>query len=114
MFDSSWPLEDKLRRPDVTYIGVPLAEMCNATFKGVRERILMKNIAYAGVLAALLEIDTDIIRELLKEKFGKKQALMESNQKAVALGYDYAKANLTCPLPIHLQSSDLTKDAILI
>ncbi len=53
MFDSSWPLDEKLRRPDVTYLGVPLAELCNAAFKGVRERILMKNIAYAGALAAL-------------------------------------------------------------
>jgi hypothetical protein len=31
---------------------VPLAEMCNASFKGVRERILMKNIAYAGARCA--------------------------------------------------------------
>src|SRR6186997_2172270 len=81
MFDSSWPLDEKLKRPDVTYIGVPLAEMCNAAFKGVRERILMKNIAYVGALAALMRIDDGVIRELLKEKFGKKPALMDSNQK---------------------------------
>ena len=48
LYDSTWPLDDTLKRPDVTYLGVPLAEMCNAHFKGVRERILMKNIAYAG------------------------------------------------------------------
>jgi 2-oxoglutarate/2-oxoacid ferredoxin oxidoreductase subunit alpha len=114
LFDSTWPLDDKLQRPDVTYLGVPLAEMCNATFKGVRERILMKNIAYVGALAALLQIDTDVIRALLKEKFGKKPALMDSNQKAVDLGYDYATAHLSSPLPIHLQAMDKTKDAILI
>ena len=114
LFDSSWPLDERLKRADVTYLGVPLAEMCNASFKGVRERILMKNIAYAGALAALLEIDTDIVRGLLKEKFGKKQALMDSNQKAVDLGYDYAKANFDCPLPIHLQASGKRTDAILI
>ena len=77
LFDSSWPLDDRLKRPDVTYLGVPLAEMCNASFKGVRERILMKNIAYVGALAALMNIDEDVIRELLTEKFGKKQALMD-------------------------------------
>ena len=114
LHDSSWPLEEKLRRPDVTYLGVPLAEMCNAAFKGVRERILMKNIAYAGALAALLEMDAEIIRELLKEKFGRKPALMDSNQKALALGYDYTKANFPCPLPIRLERTDATKDCILI
>ena len=113
-YDSTWPLDGKLHRPDVTYLGVPLAEMCNAAFKGVRERILMKNIAYAGALAALLNIDTDIIRALLKEKFGKKPALMDSNQQAVDLGYDYARTHFDCPLPIHLQPMDKTKDAILI
>ena len=114
LYDSSWPLDDRLKRPDVTYLGVPLAEMCNASFKGVRERILMKNIAYVGALAALMKIDQDVIRALLKEKFGKKQALMDSNQKAVDLGYQYALKNLSCPLPIHLEPLDKTKDAILI
>src|SRR6188474_36867 len=42
LYDSSWPLDERLKRADVTYLGVPLAEMCNATFKGVRERILMR------------------------------------------------------------------------
>jgi 2-oxoglutarate ferredoxin oxidoreductase subunit alpha len=114
LYDSSWPLDDKLHRPDVTYLGVPLAALCNEAFQGVRERILMKNIAYAGALAALLEIDTGIIRALLKEKFGKKPALMDSNQKAVELGYDYAKKNFACPLPIRLTPLDATKDSILI
>ena len=114
LFDASWPLDDRLIRPDVTYLGVPLAEMCNAAFKGVRERILMKNIAYAGALAALLKFDTGILRELLKEKYSKKQALMDSNQKAIDVGYDYVTKHFQCPLPIHLEPMDKTKDAILI
>ncbi len=114
LYDSSWPLDDRLKRPDVTYLGIPLAEMCNASFKGVRERILMKNIAYAGALAAFLGMDTDIIRALLNEKYGAKKAMMDSNRHAVALGFDYAKANFDCPLPIHLSPMDGTKDSILI
>ncbi len=114
LYDSTWPFDSRLHRPDVTYLGIPLAQMCNDAFKGVRERILMKNIAYAGALAALLGIDTDVIRVLLKEKYSKKQALMESNQKAVDLGYDYVKANFEYPLPIRLAPMDKTKDAILI
>jgi 2-oxoglutarate ferredoxin oxidoreductase subunit alpha len=55
-----------------------------------------------------------VIRALLKEKFGKKQALMDSNQKAVDLGYQYAAKTFSCPLPIHLEPLDRTKDAILI
>jgi 2-oxoglutarate ferredoxin oxidoreductase subunit alpha len=114
LFDSSWPLDEKLKRPDVTYLGVPLAELCNGAFKGVRERILMKNIAYAGALAALLGIDTEVIRQLTQEKFAKKPALLASNDTAIALGYNYAKDHFQCPLPIRLERMDETKDKILI
>ena len=114
LYDSSWPLDEKLKRPDVTFIGVPLAEMCNAQFKGVRERILMKNIAYAGALAGLIGMDTDIIAALTKEKYAAKQSLLDSNVKAIALGYDYVRNHFDCPLPIHLEKMDATKDSILI
>jgi len=114
LYDSTWPLDDTLHRPDVAYLGIPLAEMCNAAFKGVRERILMKNIAYAGALAALLRIDTDVLRGMLKEKFGRKPALMDSNQKAVDLGYEFATKTFDCPLPVHLQAMNETRDSILI
>ncbi len=114
LYDSTWPLDARLSRPDVTYLGIPLAEMCNAAFAGVRERILMKNIAYAGALSALLQIDTSLIRTLLTEKFSRKPALMESNQQAIELGYEYARAHFSCPLPIRLEPLDKTKDAILI
>jgi 2-oxoglutarate/2-oxoacid ferredoxin oxidoreductase subunit alpha len=114
LYDSTWPLDPRLSRPDVTYLGIPLAEMCNTQFAAVRERILMKNIAYAGALCALLGMDTAIIRALLTEKFSRKPALMDSNQKAIDIGYDHAKAHFACPLPVRLEPMDKTKDSILI
>ncbi len=58
--------------------------MCNENFNGVRTRILMKNICYAGVLAALLDLDLERIRELLAETYAKKPQLVDSNMKAIA------------------------------
>ena len=114
MHDSTWPLDERLRRSDIGYLGVPLAEMCNEHFTGVRERILLKNIAYTGSLAALIGLDTDVLLALLKEKYSRKAALMDANQKALNLGYEFATANFPCPLPIRLESMDATKDSILI
>jgi 2-oxoglutarate ferredoxin oxidoreductase subunit alpha len=102
LYDDSWPLQKALIRPDVTYLGVPLARMCVEMFAGSRERILMKNIAYAGALAALIGMDMETIKELLVETFSKKKALLESNYTALALGYDYAKEHFG-PLPIRLE-----------
>jgi len=39
---------------------------------------------------------------------------MDSNQKAIDLGYKYAQSHFTCPLPIRVEPMDLTKDSILI
>src|SRR5262249_43020892 len=103
LYDSSWPLDRALWRDDVTFLGVPLAEMCNQAFGEPRERILMKNIAYAGAMCAALDMDMGIIDALLEEKYGRKKALLDSNHKALRLGYDYAKKNFECPLPFRLE-----------
>jgi 2-oxoglutarate ferredoxin oxidoreductase subunit alpha len=114
LYDSTWPLATSLHREDVTFLGVPLAELCIDNFKEARERTLMKNIVYAGTLAALLDIDMAIIEQMLGEKFGKKPALMASNKKAVELGHSYAQRHFDCPLPFRLEKMDKTKDSILI
>ncbi|MBS0581279.1 MAG: 2-oxoacid:acceptor oxidoreductase subunit alpha [Proteobacteria bacterium] len=114
VYDSTWPRPALLKREDVTVLGVPLAKMCNENFNGVRTRILMKNICYAGVLAALLDLDLARIRELLAETYAKKPQLVESNMKAIQLGYDYARANFSCPLALHVAPMDKTSGHILI
>jgi 2-oxoglutarate ferredoxin oxidoreductase subunit alpha len=114
IYDSTWPRPALLKREDVTVLGVPLAQMCNENFKGVRTRILMKNICYAGVLAALLDLDLARIRELLAETYAKKPALVESNMQAIQLGYDYARAHFVCPLPLRVSPMNKTAGHIMI
>jgi 2-oxoglutarate ferredoxin oxidoreductase subunit alpha len=114
LYDSTWPRSALLSREDITVLGVPLARLCNESFDGVRNRILMKNICYAGVLAAVLDIDLDVIRQLLGEQYAKKPKLADANMKAVQLGYDYARAHLPCPLPIRVERMDRTAGHVLI
>jgi 2-oxoglutarate/2-oxoacid ferredoxin oxidoreductase subunit alpha len=114
LYDSSFPLDRALLRPDVTFLGVPYAQLCNDAFPEVRQRTLMKNICYVGTLAALLGIDMEIISGMLEEKFSRKPALRDSNRKAIELGRRYALDHLTCPLPIRLERMEATKDSILI
>src|SRR3954463_2147182 len=99
VYDSTWPRPALLKREDITVVGVPLARLCNENFDGVRTRILMKNICYAGVLAALLDLDVERIRELLAQTYAKKPQLVDSKKKAIQIGYEYAKHNTTSPCP---------------
>jgi 2-oxoglutarate ferredoxin oxidoreductase subunit alpha len=114
IYDSTWPRPALMKRDDITVIGVPLAQLCNESFQGVRTRILMKNICYAGVLAALCNIDLDIIRQLLAETYAKKTQLVDANMKAIQLGYDYTHAHMTCPLPLVVEKMDATTGHIII
>src|SRR4051794_36308106 len=93
LYDASWPLDAALVREGITILGIPFGKMCVEAFEGDRQRTLLRNIVYAGALAALLEIDMDVVSEMLREKFSKKRNLLDSNFKAIRLGYDFARAN---------------------
>jgi len=54
LHDSTWPLSDAVQRHDIHLLGIPLAKMCRENFEKPREQVLMKNIMYAGALAAEL------------------------------------------------------------
>jgi 2-oxoglutarate/2-oxoacid ferredoxin oxidoreductase subunit alpha len=114
IYDSTWPRSALLQRGDITVIPVPLAKLVNENFDGVRNRILLKNIAYAGVLAALIDVDLEVISGLLSESYGKKPKLLDSNTKALRLGYNYVKENLTSPLPLRVEHLDKTRGHIMI
>jgi 2-oxoglutarate ferredoxin oxidoreductase subunit alpha len=114
IYDSTWPRSRLLDREDINIIGIPLSRMCNERFDGVRARILMKNIAYVGALAALLDIDLDVITELLEQTFAAKKHLVKSNLEAIRLGYDYTTEHFKCPLPAKVEKMDKTKDHIMI
>lgn len=114
IYDSTWPRSKLLDREDITVLGIPLSRMCNETFDGARARILMKNIAYVGVIAALIDIDLDIVTQLIEETFADKSHLIDSNMQAIRLGYDYAMENFVCPLPKKVEALDKTKGHIVI
>jgi len=114
LYDSTWPRSKLLDRDDITVIGIPFSRLCNENFDGARARILMKNIAYVGAVAALLDIDLEVITKLLEETFASKAHLIESNMKAIRLGYDYVSENVACPLPMRVEAMDETSNSIII
>jgi 2-oxoglutarate ferredoxin oxidoreductase subunit alpha len=114
LYDSSWPLEESMLRGDITVLGIPFGRMCVEAFVKDRDRTLLRNIAYAGALAALLEIEMDVIHEALNEKFSRKKSLLDANFTAIRLGYDYVKANFRSPLPFHLERMNETADYVLM
>lgn len=114
LYDNTRELDDEMRRDDVVFLGIPFARMCVESFEGSRTRILMKNITYVGALVALLDIDMDVVKEMLQEKFAAKPHLIDANMKAIELGHDYAREHFDCPLPIRLEAMDETKECVMV
>jgi len=113
-FDNSKPLPKSKFRDDVNAIGMPLTEICNATYSDPRQRQLFKNIIYVGALSALLEIEPAEIEKLFSEQYKGKEALLQSNVKALRLGRDYATQNLPCPLGIRVRRAQNVGSKIFI
>ena len=69
MHDSSKPLPHSAvpLRTDIQLLGVPLTDLCATRYTDPRERQLLKNIVYVGVLAALLGIEPEVILGVVSE-----------------------------------------------
>ncbi len=113
-YDSTKPLPAAKFRTDVNAVGVPLTAICNEAYTDVRQRQLFKNIIYLGALSALLDIDPTEIERLFAEQYKGKEALLDSNRKALAMGRDYALANFACPLTLRVERRDKVGNRIFI
>jgi 2-oxoglutarate ferredoxin oxidoreductase subunit alpha len=113
-YDSSKPLPKSKFRDDIHVIGMPLTAICNTTYSDPRQRQLFKNIIYVGALSALLDMDAAEIEKLFSEQYKGKEALLQSNVKALRLGRDYALQNLSCPIGLRVRRSNNVGNKIFV
>jgi 2-oxoglutarate ferredoxin oxidoreductase subunit alpha len=93
-YDNSKPMPASKFRTDITVIGMPLTEICNATYSDARQRQLFKNIVYVGALSVMLDIEPGVIEQLFTEQYRGKETLLDSNMKALHLGRDHASRHI--------------------
>ena len=113
-YDNSKPLPASKFRTDINVIGMPLTELCNATYSDPRQRQLFKNIIYVGALSALLEIDPDAIATLIGEQYKGKEKLLAPNLNALKMGRDWVIENLPHPIGLRVQQADNVGDQIFV
>ncbi|MBI4082097.1 MAG: 2-oxoacid:acceptor oxidoreductase subunit alpha [Candidatus Lambdaproteobacteria bacterium] len=90
--DDSKPLRAELRRAGVQYIGVPAGNLVREHIKQPQLREKQRNMVYVGALARLFGIPRGTIEAVLKDTFGNKPAVIESNLLAIDLGYKHIEA----------------------
>lgn len=114
VYDSTKTLHAEFIRPDIHYIGIPMMQLCMDNYDVPRQQQLFKNIVYIGALATLLDVEMEVIRDIIRQMFAKKEKLIPANFKALDLGADYVKENFTYPLDIRLERRDSLGDQIFM
>lgn len=113
-YDSSRLLPSKLKRNDITEIGIPLTNICNENYSDPRLRQIFKNIIYVGALAYLFDMEFSVFEESIKSTFAKKAKLIEPNINALKLGYNYAQEHFEESCELKIERRDLVSDKIMI
>ena len=114
IYDNSKPLARALRRDDVTEIGIPLTTLLMPEFDDIKQRGLFKNITYLGALAALLDIEFDVITGMVSTQYKGKTALIAPNIRALELGRDYALQYLEAPLKFQVRRTNQIGNRIMV
>ena len=114
IYDSTKPLDLRMMRDDVSFVGLPLTQICLDEYTDARQRQLFKNVIYVGALAALIDIEFAVLTDLVGEQFKGKEKLIAHNIHALELGYQYAKNNYQCPLGVRVERRDNRGDKILV
>jgi 2-oxoglutarate ferredoxin oxidoreductase subunit alpha len=114
IYDNTKPLDLRLIRNDINYIGIPLTQMTNTEYAEPRLRQLFKNVIYVGALAALIDMDFEVLTKLVSDQFKSKEKLIQPNIHALEMGYRYARKNVECPLGLRLEKRDLVGDKIFV
>ncbi len=114
LFDSTKKLPKDFNRDDITVIGIPLTEICNAEIEKPRLRKLLKNIVYVGALAFLFDIEFTVLTDAIKKQFSKKPQLAVPNIRALELGHAYAKEHYNDACKLSISRSNRLQDHIIM
>ncbi len=100
-------------REDCTVIGVPMTKIA----RGLNPKLgrMISNMVYVGLLAEILELDSDKLNDALAHQFKGKARAIELNLEAVNLGRDFIKENVdTNEIPFRIEARDIDDDMFLV
>jgi 2-oxoglutarate ferredoxin oxidoreductase subunit alpha len=114
LYDSTKPIPAARLRADINLVGVPLTEIASSKFADPKERQLLKNIMYVGVLTALLGVEPEVIAQLLGEQYKGKDKLVKPNLDAFMTGLHYAREWLEGAIALKVERRGNVGDRIFI
>ncbi|WP_242335002.1 MULTISPECIES: 2-oxoacid:acceptor oxidoreductase subunit alpha [Anaeromyxobacter] len=100
-------------RPDLVYYPVAFDALVEPLTKEPKLRRLLRNMAYVGVLARLLDLDLGEVEHAIEKQFPGKPRARDLNVAAARAGFDHA-ATLEKRDPLVVRRMDRTAGKILV
>jgi 2-oxoglutarate ferredoxin oxidoreductase subunit alpha len=109
------PLKLNELRSDVHFFPVPFDKLVAPVCPDAKLRKLVRNMIYDGVVAQLLSIEMDEVRQALVKQFGKRKAkAVELNWGAAQAGHEFALKTFTRGVPYRVERMNATAGKIVI
>ncbi len=106
---------EQVGRSDITVYAVPMGSIAKPFGPDPRLRKLLANMVYVGVVAELLGLDLEVLRQAVHDQFAGKEKVVKLNLDVVMAGIEHARAHLDASrCPFRVQRRNLTGGQILI
>ena len=90
-YNSEFRLDPRTLRQDIQFLPIPFRSLSEKLSDSVRLRKMLQNVIYVGVLSEILEIDQDTLEGVVRDQFGDKTAVIDSNLRAVEAGRQFVR-----------------------
>ncbi|GEJ55304.1 2-oxoacid:acceptor oxidoreductase subunit alpha [Anaeromyxobacter diazotrophicus] len=107
------PLGLSSLRTDLAFYPVPFDRLAGQVSSDARVKKLLRNMAYVGVLARLLEIELPEVERAIARQFAKKAKAAELNVAAARAGFEHA-GQLRKQDPFTIRRLDLTRGKLIV
>lgn len=108
------PLQLRNLRSDLHFYPVPFDALVAPVCPAPKLRKLVRNILYDGVLAWLLDIEMEEIRNAIDKQFAAKPKAAALNWNAAVAGYDWARENLRKTDPYRVERMEGNQGKIIV
>ncbi|HET9594609.1 MAG TPA: 2-oxoacid:acceptor oxidoreductase subunit alpha [Anaeromyxobacteraceae bacterium] len=100
-------------RTDLVFYPVPFDKLAAGVTSEPKLKKLLRNMAYVGVLARLLDLELPEVERAIGKQFGKKAKAVAANIAAARAGWEHAEG-IEKRDPYRIQRMDATRGKILI
>jgi 2-oxoglutarate ferredoxin oxidoreductase subunit alpha len=107
------PLGLSQLRTDLAFYPVPFDKLAGAVSSEAKLKKLLRNMAYVGVLARLLDIEMQEVERAIAKQFGGKAKARELNVAVARAGFEHA-AGLVKRDPFCIRRMDATRGKIIV